>query len=77
MIAKADSETVRAVVKDLANVGLDESLAVIETEKVPPIVGVPEMMPVLAASVSPAGSLPLVTDQVYGILPPVAARGFE
>jgi hypothetical protein len=36
-------------------------------------VGVPVMAPVVALSARPAGSAPLVTDQVYGVLPPVAA----
>jgi hypothetical protein len=37
-------------------------------------VGVPEMMPVDVASTIPAGSVPEVIDQVYAVLPPVAAR---
>jgi hypothetical protein len=40
----------------------------------PLVVGVPEMVPVLAASLSPAGSLPVVMRQVYGEVPPVAVR---
>jgi hypothetical protein len=36
-------------------------------------VGVPETTPVVADNDSPAGSAPLATDQVYGVLPPVAA----
>ena len=42
--------------------------------EVPVAVGVPEMTPVLGASVSPAGSVPLATNQVYGGVPPLAAR---
>ena len=39
---------------------------------VPVAVGVPLMTPA-ALSVSPAGNAPADTDQVYGVLPPVAA----
>jgi len=35
-------------------------------------VGVPEMVPVDAESESPAGNWPEVTDQVYGVVPPLA-----
>ena len=37
------------------------------------MVGVPEMTPVPALRVSPAGNVPFVTDQLYGGVPPVAA----
>ena len=37
-------------------------------------VGVPPSDPVEAFSDSPAGSVPLVMDQVYGVVPPIAAR---
>ena len=40
---------------------------------VPVAVAVPEISPVEEASVSPAGSVPLAIDQVYGGVPPVAA----
>src|SRR5580693_4591017 len=36
-------------------------------------VGVPEIIPVLGASVSPAGKVPESIDHVYGVVPPVAA----
>jgi hypothetical protein len=39
---------------------------------VPDAVGVPEIAPVLAVSVTPAGSAPDVIDHVYGVVPPVA-----
>ncbi len=35
-------------------------------------VGVPLMTPVAGVRVSPAGSVPLVKDQVYGVVPPDA-----
>ncbi len=54
-----------------------ESLTVTVMGKLPFAVGVPEMRPVLEARVSPAGRLPEVIDQVYGVVPPVAARDFE
>jgi hypothetical protein len=40
------------------------SLTVAVKLYVPPVVGVPEMMPVVAARVSPAGRLPEVIDHV-------------
>jgi len=36
-------------------------------------VGVPVIVPVAAFNKSPAGSVPLVNDQLYGVVPPVAA----
>jgi hypothetical protein len=50
------------------------SVTVTPNEKLPLAVGVPEMIPELAARLSPAGSLPVVTLQVYGDAPPVALR---
>jgi len=38
----------------------------------PDVVGVPEIVPVAAASVSPAGNAPELTLQLYGVVPPVA-----
>ncbi len=40
----------------------------------PAVVGVPETTPVADASVSPAGSTPAEIDQVYGVVPPLAAN---
>jgi hypothetical protein len=40
--------------------------------EVPVAVGVPEMVPLVAARVSPAGRLPEVMDHVYAGVPPVA-----
>lgn len=40
-------------------------------------VGVPVIAPVDAFSESPAGKLPLVSDQAYGVVPPVAVRVAE
>jgi hypothetical protein len=44
---------------------------------VPAPVGVPEIAPVVAFSVSPAGRLPVVIAQEYGVTPPVAANVVE
>ena len=38
------------------------------------VVGVPVMAPVEAFKDKPAGSVPLVMDHVYGVVPPVAFR---
>src|SRR5262245_41623548 len=45
--------------------------------EVPVAVGVPEITPVLAVSASPAGSVPLTSDHVYGGDPPLAASVVE
>ena len=42
---------------------------------VPLVEGVPEMIPVVAVRVSPAGSVPAVIDHVYAGVPPVAVMG--
>ena len=54
-----------------------DALSVTLTVKLadPAAVGVPEI--VLPARVSPAGSAPVATDQVYGGDPPVAFSGCE
>jgi hypothetical protein len=39
---------------------------------VPPPVGVPDITPVDAFNVKPAGNVPLDTDHVYGVVPPLA-----
>ena len=48
------------------------SVALIVKLNWPAVVGVPEMMPVVALSVRPLGSEPLETVNVYGAVPPVA-----
>jgi hypothetical protein len=52
------------VAADFVWTGAPLSLTVAVKLDVPLVVGVPEMMPVVAASVSPAGRLPEVMDQV-------------
>ena len=46
-------------------------------EAVPDVVGVPEITPVEAARLNPAGKDPDEIDQVYGVFPPVAASVVE
>jgi hypothetical protein len=65
------------MVADVVWIGLDASLTVTVIGKLPFAVGVPEMRPVLAARLSPAGRPPEVIDHTYGAVPPVAARDFE
>jgi hypothetical protein len=62
---------------DLVCAGLPASVTVAVKLVVPLPLGVPEIRPVLAARVSPAGRLPAVMDQLYGELPPLACREFE
>ena len=56
--------TLNTTAADLVRTGLDESLTVVVMGKLPLAVGLPVMMPVLAARVSPAGSVPEEIDQV-------------
>ena len=53
-----------------------ESTAWTVKSNVPDAVAVPEITPA-ALSVSPSGRAPAVTDQVYGVVPPVAANFAE
>jgi hypothetical protein len=48
------------------------SVAVIVKLNTPAVVGVPEMMPVVAPSIRPFGNAPAETTKVYGAVPPVA-----
>ena len=59
---------------DFGGVKLSATLTV--KLEVPVAVGLPEMVPELL-KLRPAGRLPEETDQVYGVLPPVAARLVE
>lgn len=43
-------------------------------QTVPFVVGLPEIKPVEPFKVKPAGRLPELTDQTYGVFPPVAAK---
>jgi len=64
-------------VADFVWTGLLLSVAVAVNENVPVFVGVPEITPLPAARLSPAGKLPLVTDQAYEGVPPVACSTCE
>ena len=44
---------------------------------VPAVVGVPEIVPLDAASVRPAGNAPALTLQLYGVVPPLAGNVVE
>jgi hypothetical protein len=57
---------------DFVCAGLPASVAVAVRLNVPEAVGVPEMIPVDAAKLSPAGRLPALIDQAYGDVPPFA-----
>ena len=51
-----------------------ESVTVPVKLKVPAVVGVPVMAPVLAFSVSPGGKKPELMENAYGVVPPLAAN---
>jgi len=54
------------------------SFTVTLNEKVPAVVGVPLIVPLLALKLRPAGSVPLLTVQLlYGGVPPVAVSVAE
>ena len=50
------------------------SIACTVTVYVPAVDGVPEIVPVFVPRPRPVGSNPLVIDQVYGAVPPVATN---
>ena len=72
VIAKGEVETV--IVSDTDAVCAGDPLSCTRTVNVdvPLPAGVPEITPLLADSVSPAGRLPDVTAHVYPGVPPVA-----
>jgi hypothetical protein len=57
-------------------VGVVESVTFTVKVEVPVPVGVPEMTPE-ELRLRPIGSAPELTDQVYGVVPPVAPREVE
>ena len=57
--------------------GVAESVTFTVKLVLPETVGVPEIIPVDPARVSPAGRDPVEIDQLYGVVPPVAARVAE
>jgi hypothetical protein len=62
------------ITADCVCTGLLLSLTVTVKLKVPVAVGVPVIAPDVAANLRPFGSVPAVTDQLYGDVPPLAAR---
>jgi hypothetical protein len=46
-------------------------------ETVPAVVGVPEITPVVATRLNPAGSAPALRLQLYGVVPPLACSVVE
>ena len=69
-----DSEADMVMLSDLVTVVRLASFICTVKVLAPAVVGVPEMIPVEAARVRPAGRVPEAIDQVYGVWPPVAAR---
>lgn len=57
--------------------GLEESVTCTVIGKLPDAVGVPLSAPVNAVKVTPAGRVPDVIVQLYGAVPPEAARFAE
>jgi len=76
-VGGAGAATTSERATDLVCAGLPASVIVAVKALVPVAVGVPESRPVAGASVIPAGRLPVVMDQVYGLVPPVACRTSE
>ena len=66
-----------AMLSDFVAVLLFASVTLTVNEDVPDAVGVPEIAPVEAFSVSPAGSEPLLTLHEYGVVPPLACSVAE
>jgi len=76
LLEEAEITIERALVAVRA-VGVVESVTVTVKSEVPAAVGVPVMIPVESSRLKPAGSVPVVTDHVYGVTPPEAARVCE
>ena len=70
----AEDDTVIEVATDFVWTGFPLSLTFTVKFDVPTVFGVPEITPVVAASVSPAGRLPDVIDHVYAGVPPLACN---
>jgi hypothetical protein len=58
----------------VCGVGAVESVTLAVKLNVPAVVGVPEITPVNAARLNPAGSVPELTLQLYGVVPPLACN---
>ena len=67
-----------AIVSDRSCVAFAPALSSTCTVKLEvPVDGVPEIVPVLPSRLSPEGSVPVVTDQTKGAVPPLAVNVFE
>lgn len=73
----AATETVIDSAREAVSAGLLLSLIATVKFEVPVALGVPEIMPVEAPSVSPAGRLPEETDHVYAGVPPLLTNCVE
>ena len=69
--------TISKVATAVCFVGMLESVTCTVKLYVPAVVGVPEMRPELPARFNPGGRVPLLTDHVYGDVPPVRANVAE
>jgi len=58
-------------------VGVVESVTFAVKLKEPDVVGVPEIVPLAADSVNPAGNAPELILQLYGVVPPLATKVVE
>ena len=75
VIPTAVEEIVNVSLTDLLAGGVPESATWnVRGVLVTVCVGVPVIAPVEAFNVRPAGSVPLVSDHIYGGVPPVAAK---
>ena len=76
-IERAGVAAATAILSDFVAVLLLASVTLTVNGDVPDAVGVPEIAPIEAFSVSPAGSEPLLTDHEYGVVPPLACSVAE
>lgn len=75
LIASVTGEMVSDRVTDLVCTGLLVSVAVkVSDVALTAVVGVPLRTPVEVLSVMPAGRVPAVKDQLYGVVPPIAVN---
>ena len=65
------TEAVTISVIEVVAMPLFASITLTEKVVLPVVVGVPDSSPVDAFSVNPGGRLPLLTDQVNGLVPPL------
>jgi hypothetical protein len=65
------------ILKDAVAVLLAASFTCTVNDAVAAVVGVPEITPVDATRLNPAGNEPELIDQVYGVVPPLACSVAE